>query len=1136
MSNNNEYKENSSNNRNNRNNRNSSAIQYHNLIGNEFTHSYDDISVSRENIDDINKHGYTYRFGNNSGYINISPPHSVYSSYNRGKSQSQIIQLPQQIVEMRETTQQAQHAPPHVQHDLNRIHIKRQHILLSQTENPKDSRRRYSPNTNINMNVNINRHNLHNNHNTNTNENKDTNTNGNIHDDDNDNRHNRMNYSEIHRINEHNFLHNFAKNHNSSRPNHRHSDRHYYPSYNGKNHDSTTRDNLTYNEKRPVTTTTVEANTINNNQELRVNQQIGVENGSGNENKNESGLENNDVANGSDRNKKENRNDPRNENDSLPPVPPMEILRHGHIPGHIHDHQAYFATQYISRRERLIQQQYYQQQQQHNYEQYMQHHSHETHSKNQQTTVASEITYKPDRQHRQHINNTGNTTTTTNNTPNNINGTYNINYRENMNRTNIGSAQVNTNTTTTPNPRMKTSFDLYTRPPNVDGNAWLNFLSKYGVSAVERIHDLYGPFETVGSGEFTRVYKTIRKTDNKQVALKVFRKSHRMAFSCFKRELYAIDGIGASFNDNDDSNNNNQHFLQFHSAHVDAKYFYLEFELLDGGDLFSFIEENENILEIDVKHIIFNILEGISIFHKNGFVHRDLKPENIGIKSKENVRDIRIIDFGESIRVNKDKLYHGGIGTAWYLSPERIKNCYGEQLFCADIWAIGIIAFETMFRHRAWEWDESTDIRILYKQISNLNIHWPSDYKKIASNKCINFIKECLNNDPLQRLNYQTALQHEWFDDIRPNENENESKLSINRNVNINMNVKSDSILSNSNILNNIVKNDSENANKNEIENEDEKRFSIEKQKEKEKKKEKENLTTESTTLVDKTIDITKTKIPNLTHGTNYSAPPVQESEKVENISNRNSQEKKESNGDNEYNDEYDNEKKSENLNEKHDKKPPLNHKRSLSESQMNFVANHLKSQKKNTNEKEETQEFKNNSEISQTLVNDSGSNTSTSSPQRLRYSSVDDNQSSTYNATKDTVTDSVTLVVNGESIEDNYNLAEMDQFDNERNGLPNTTLNEVLKTVDNTERIARNDGDNIQTLESIDSIEKIDKITTQNKQNEKMQNTMTSDTLNEDNKAGDESNDSVNSNENDNDNENDNSNENAIAIVKLSE
>ena len=70
-------------------------------------------------------------------------------------------------------------------------------------------------------------------------------------------------------------------------------------------------------------------------------------------------------------------------------------------------------------------------------------------------------------------------------------------------------------------------------------------------------------------------------------------------------------------------------------------------------------------------------------------MHRDIKLENVMIDSNNNVK---IIDFGFSITIPKDKKLSIFCGTPSYMAPEIIKRAPYSG-YAADIWALGILLY-----------------------------------------------------------------------------------------------------------------------------------------------------------------------------------------------------------------------------------------------------------------------------------------------------------------------------------------------------------------------------------------------------------------------------------------------------------
>ena len=55
--------------------------------------------------------------------------------------------------------------------------------------------------------------------------------------------------------------------------------------------------------------------------------------------------------------------------------------------------------------------------------------------------------------------------------------------------------------------------------------------------------------------------------------------------------------------------------------------------------------------------------------HSKGIVHRDLKPENILFLTNSPDSEIKIVDFGLSNRLNKEKFLKTVVGSSYYVSP-----------------------------------------------------------------------------------------------------------------------------------------------------------------------------------------------------------------------------------------------------------------------------------------------------------------------------------------------------------------------------------------------------------------------------------------------------------------------------------
>ena len=99
-----------------------------------------------------------------------------------------------------------------------------------------------------------------------------------------------------------------------------------------------------------------------------------------------------------------------------------------------------------------------------------------------------------------------------------------------------------------------------------------------------------------------------------------------------------------------------------------------------------------------------------AIVHKHGIVHRDLKPDNIFVVDEEGDQVAKVLDFGiarkqgalderEGLKTRTGAI----LGTPYYMSPEQAS---GERsIILTDIWSYGVIAFECLTGHRAFDGD-----------------------------------------------------------------------------------------------------------------------------------------------------------------------------------------------------------------------------------------------------------------------------------------------------------------------------------------------------------------------------------------------------------------------------------------------
>ncbi|XP_070162302.1 uncharacterized protein [Polyergus mexicanus] len=250
----------------------------------------------------------------------------------------------------------------------------------------------------------------------------------------------------------------------------------------------------------------------------------------------------------------------------------------------------------------------------------------------------------------------------------------------------------------------------------------------------------------LGRGKFGIVYRCKEKLSGLMLAAKVVNIMKKEDRRTVQREVEIMRRL--------------QHprLIQLYDAIDTGKQIYVVLELIDGGELFERVIDDDFVLtECSCAVFMRQICEGIEFMHSQKILHLDLKPENILCLTKEGNR-IKIIDFGLAREYDPNKKLQVLFGTPEFVAPEVVN--FDQIGFGTDIWSIGVICYVLLSGLSPFMGD--TDIETM----ANVTIaKYDFDHEAFAeiSEDAKDFIRCLLVKDKEKRMTAAQCREHRWL-------------------------------------------------------------------------------------------------------------------------------------------------------------------------------------------------------------------------------------------------------------------------------------------------------------------------------------------------------------------------------------
>uniref|UniRef100_V5EWP3 Protein kinase n=2 Tax=Kalmanozyma brasiliensis (strain GHG001) TaxID=1365824 RepID=V5EWP3_KALBG len=284
--------------------------------------------------------------------------------------------------------------------------------------------------------------------------------------------------------------------------------------------------------------------------------------------------------------------------------------------------------------------------------------------------------------------------------------------------------------------------------------SWFKETEKDGTPLLPvQLSKKYDVLPTVlGQGSFAVVKAVVDKVTGEQRALKIIAKKPLKDSNekMLKEEITILGKV------------EHPNIIKMWDLYETREGVFIVTDLCKGGELFDRLVEKVHYNELDARHIMKQILEGVAYLHEHDIIHRDLKPENILLRDKTDPSGIVISDFGLSRFIPDEGLLMTACGSPQYVSPEVL---LGKGYNAAvDIWSSGVIAYALLGGYTPFYGEDQPS---LFKQIIKMEVQFEPEYWSEVSDTAKDFILRCLCSAE-ERMTAREALAHPWLANLPP--------------------------------------------------------------------------------------------------------------------------------------------------------------------------------------------------------------------------------------------------------------------------------------------------------------------------------------------------------------------------------
>ncbi|OIT08078.1 PREDICTED: wee1-like protein kinase [Nicotiana attenuata] len=198
----------------------------------------------------------------------------------------------------------------------------------------------------------------------------------------------------------------------------------------------------------------------------------------------------------------------------------------------------------------------------------------------------------------------------------------------------------------------------------------------FGNDGLSRYRSDFHEVEQIGTGNFSRVFKVLKRIDGCMYAVKHSTKQLHQDTDRRKAlmEVQALAALGP-----------HENVVGYYSSWFENEHLYIQMELCDHS--LSNKKDSKLFSEVEVLEAMYQVAKALQYIHQRGVAHLDVKPDNIYVKSGV----YKLGDFGCATLLDKSQPIEEG--DARYM-PQEILNENYDHLDKVDVFSLGAAIYE----------------------------------------------------------------------------------------------------------------------------------------------------------------------------------------------------------------------------------------------------------------------------------------------------------------------------------------------------------------------------------------------------------------------------------------------------------